>query len=94
MIIFLLMIWSAPVCMTMPSLNPSITINYQLSTINKVRASVYDTNGNQVEELLNTEMNAGIHTLTWNVNGMPSGVYIVTMVVGNTVQSQKIVLMK
>jgi len=74
--------------------NPSITINYQLSTINKVRASVYNTNGEPVANLLNKDMLAGTHKLTWNANGMPSGVYIVTMVVENTVQSQKIVLMK
>jgi hypothetical protein len=74
--------------------NPSVSINYQLSTINEVRASIYDTNGNPVEELLNTEMSAGIHTLTWNASGMPSGVYVVTMQAGNSVQSQKIVLMK
>jgi len=74
--------------------NPSITINYQLSTINEVRAYVYDTKGKLVEELLNTEMSAGNHTLTWDASGMPSGVYLVSMQAGNTVQSQKIVLMK
>ena len=74
--------------------NPSIKINYQLSTINRITAAIYNTNGELIKELINTEMVAGSHDLTWNASGMPSGVYIVKMIAGNTVQSQKIVLMK
>jgi len=74
--------------------NPSVSINFQLSTFNKVRASIYNTNGEFVSNLLNKEMSAGTHDLTWNASGMPSGVYIVKMLAGDVMQSQKIVLMK
>jgi hypothetical protein len=74
--------------------NPRTVISYQLSAISHLNANIFNTQGTLIEELINTEMSAGTHQLTWDASGMPSGVYIVTMHVGNTVQSQKIVLMK
>jgi hypothetical protein len=86
--------------------NPSITINYsifapkgatmdrQLSIINRVTAGIYNTNGALVKKLVNKEMVAGSHEVTWDASEMPSGIYIVCMVAGNVMQSQKIVLMK
>jgi len=74
--------------------NPSITINYQLSTINYVNASIYNTQGVLVDQLINGFVEAGHHELTWNASGMPSGVYIVKMQASEFVNSQKIVLMK
>jgi Secretion system C-terminal sorting domain len=74
--------------------NPSIKINYQLSTVNRVTAAIYNTNGELIKELISAEMTPGSYDLTWDASGMPSGVYIVKMVAQNTVQTQKVVLMK
>jgi hypothetical protein len=74
--------------------NPSVTVSYQLSANSTVKASVYNTNGTLVEELLNSDMSAGSHELVWNAATMPSGVYILKMLSGNVVNTQKLVLMK
>ena len=74
--------------------NPSVTINYQLSNINEVKAYVYDLNGTLMLELLNKTVPAGDHSLTWHASDMPSGVYILKMLSGNVASSQKLVLMK
>jgi Secretion system C-terminal sorting domain len=74
--------------------NPSVTINFQLSTFNRVTAVIYNTSGELIKELINTEMTPGSYDLTWDASGMPSGVYIVKLVAQNTVQTQKVVLMK
>jgi Secretion system C-terminal sorting domain len=74
--------------------NPCVTINFQLSTFNEITAVIYNTSGELIKELIKSEMTPGSYDLTWDASGMPSGVYIVKMIVGNVVQSQKIVLMK
>ena len=74
--------------------NPQVAVSYQLSAVSHLNASIYNTQGMMVEELLNTEMSAGTHQLTWNASNMPSGVYIIKMQAGEFMHSQKVVLMK
>ena len=74
--------------------NPCVTINYQLSTINEVRACIYDMNGTLVQELLNKTVSAGDHSLTWNASDMPSGVYIIKTKIDNIIHTQKIAFVK
>jgi len=74
--------------------NPSVAISYQLSASDLVKASIYNSNGILVKELLNKNMTAGSHELVWNATNMPSGVYILKMSAGNTVNTQKLVLSK
>ncbi len=86
--------------------NPRVAISYsifapngasmdgQLSAVSHVDISIYSTGGEKVATLYSGEHEAGQHQLLWDANGMPSGVYIVKMVAGNVMQSQKIVLMK
>jgi len=74
--------------------NPSVAVNYQLSVSSVVKALIYNSNGMLVEELLNSNMTAGSHELVWNATNMPSGVYILKMSAGNTVNTQKLVLTK
>ena len=74
--------------------NPSVAISYQLSASDLVKASIYNSNGILVKELLNKNMTAGSHELVWNAANMPSGVYILKMSAGNTVNTQKLVLSK
>ena len=74
--------------------NPSVTVSYQLTANSTVKALVYNSNGALVEELLNKDMPAGSHELVWDAANMPSGVYILKMLSGNVVNTQKLVLMK
>jgi hypothetical protein len=54
--------------------NPSTTIQYELAAHSIVRLVIYNTLGQVVEELLNTEQQAGIQSVVWNANA-PSGLY-------------------
>lgn len=74
--------------------NPRTAISYELSAVSDLNLSIYNTAGVLVETLFNGEHAAGSHEINWNASNMPSGVYIVSMLAGNTLQSQKIVLMK
>lgn len=74
--------------------NPSVTVSYKLSASEMVKASIYNINGALIKELLDENMTAGSHELVWNAANMPSGVYILKMISGNTVNTQKLVLNK
>jgi hypothetical protein len=59
--------------------NPSTKITFSLPVASEVRLSIVDLLGQEIEVLKNENMNAGIHTVDWNVNSqsgnLSSGVY-------------------
>ena len=56
--------------------NPSTTIRYELPRASNVKLSVYDMLGRQVRTLVDQVQEAGIHSTTFNVTGLASGVYV------------------
>jgi Secretion system C-terminal sorting domain len=74
--------------------NPSTVISMQYAVGSDAVVNIYNTQGMLVEELVNDYVEAGNYNVTWDASGMPSGVYIVKLVAQNTVQTQKVVLMK
>ena len=74
--------------------NPRTVIGLQYATGSNTVITIYNTQGVLVEELINGYLEAGNYDLAWDATGMPSGVYIVHMLAGDVMRSQKIVLMK
>jgi hypothetical protein len=81
--------------------NPTTAISYHLpagqaglSAVSAVRLSVYDALGREVALLVNEDKPAGTHTVTWNAQNFPSGVYLYRLVTGDRVESKKMILMK
>ena len=74
--------------------NPSSTIKYGLKNEGHVEIMVYDATGRLVDELVNQHQAAGYHSITWNASNQASGMYFAKMVVGDVVQTQKLVLLK
>ena len=74
--------------------NPSVAISFSLSTISRVKASIYDINGRLIEYLVNSDRPAGLNKLVWNADDMHSGVYILVMIAGDETRSRKLILMK
>ena len=75
--------------------NPSSTINYGLKNEGHVEIMVYDATGRLVDELVNKHQTAGYdYSVTWNASNQASGMYLAKMVVGDVVQTQKLVLLK
>jgi predicted lipoprotein with Yx(FWY)xxD motif len=54
--------------------NPSTTIQYSLPARSTVRLVIYNTLGQVVKELINTEQQAGVQSVIWNAN-VASGLY-------------------
>lgn len=79
--------------------NPATNIQLQLSENGWTVLRVYDLLGREVKSLLNREMPAGLHTVTWdgtNSDGrlVPSGVYIYRMTNPHFNQTRKMVVIR
>ena len=74
--------------------NPSITINFELSEKNYTNISVYNLLGERIDKLVSDNFNAGYHSINWDAGNIASGVYIVKVIAGSNIASQKIMLLK
>ena len=59
-----------------------------------MRIEVYDVLGRRVATLLDETVAAGRHEVTWRVQALPAGVYLIRLTVGNVIQTQRATLMK
>jgi len=59
--------------------NPSTRIDYALKETGKVSIIVYDVLGREVTTLVDGVQSAGQHSVTFNANNLPSGVYIYSL---------------
>jgi hypothetical protein len=74
--------------------NPSTEIRFSLPQAGQVRLGVYDVNGRLIEQLVNSAMTTGNHTIRWNAAGQASGVYMLRLEFEGTVLTRKMTLLK
>jgi len=59
-----------------------------------VNLKVFNLIGEEVALLLNEEKTAGVHTLTFNSESLPSGVYFYKLQAGSYTQTKKMILLR
>lgn len=74
--------------------NPSTTISWQSPESGLQTLKVYDMLGNEVATLLNEYKEAGKHSVEFNADNLPSGLYFYKLSVGNFSTVRKMLLMK
>jgi len=74
--------------------NPTTTIRFSIPHRGYVTLKIFDVLGREVATLVDGEMEAGEHTVNFNAEWIPSGVYFAQMKAGNVVQRIKMVLVK
>lgn len=79
--------------------NPNTSIAFALPENNMTQLVIYNTMGQVVRTLVNSEMAAGSHRLTWdgldeNHNPVTSGIYIYRLTSGNNIVSKRMIFMK
>ncbi len=74
--------------------NPSTTIRYALPEQSDVRIEIYNILGQRVAEIFSGNLSAGYHTVTWQADDYPSGVYFARLEAGTRSESVKMVLLK
>ncbi len=74
--------------------NAVTRLTYGLPLAGRVSLSVFDISGRQIATLFNGDQTAGMHSVSWNAEGMPSGLYIVRMSAAAGSYDVKVLLMK
>ena len=74
--------------------NPSTKIKYAIPQTSNVIVKVFDILGNEIETLVNEEKPSGTYEITWNAEGLPSGVYFYQLKAGSIVETKKMILLK
>jgi hypothetical protein len=74
--------------------NPSTRIDYSLPQRAAVTLRVYDVLGREVAILIHETQGAGFKSITWNTNGIPSGVYFYRLSTPLFQSTKKLVILK
>jgi uncharacterized repeat protein (TIGR01451 family) len=74
--------------------NPETVIPFGLPERSHVRLAVYSVLGRLVEVLLDEDVAAGRHRVTWKADNLPTGVYLVRLQAGSVQQVQRVTLVK
>lgn len=74
--------------------NPSTNISFSLPKSEFVNLSVYDLSGKLVDELVNSNLEAGKYTTNWSASDLSSGVYFYKITAGDFVDVKKLTLIK
>ena len=74
--------------------NPVTNIIYGLPEHVNVQIIVYDLSGKQVETLINEFQTPGYHSVNWDADNLPTGVYFVKMMTTKFTKTQKLMLVK
>ncbi len=79
--------------------NPVTRLRFDLPEKSRVRLEIYNMLGQKVATVVDREMEAGFHTLSWNGRdasgaALASGVYIYRLRAGDFVKARKMILLK
>ena len=74
--------------------NPVTNIKFDIPKASNVTLDVYDVTGKLVSSLVNSELDAGSYTASWNAISFASGIYFYKITAGEYVHQMKMVLVK
>jgi len=74
--------------------NSRISIQYEVPEWSSVSLTIYDLSGREVAVLHEGNIEAGVHSVTWDASSMAAGMYICSLKDGCSDHSTKIVLVK
>jgi hypothetical protein len=74
--------------------NPSTTIRFVLPTRSHVALTVFNTLGQDVAQLVNGDLEAGFHEVTFDGSGLSSGVYFYRLRAGDFLTTKRMLVLK
>ncbi len=74
--------------------NPTTTIEYNIPQDSHVILTIYNVSGQRISVLKDEMHTAGNYSITWNAEGLPSGLYFYTLKAKGYSETRKMVLMK
>jgi len=74
--------------------NPSTVIKYKLGKSSHITLKIYNLAGQEIATLVNEFHQAGEHEITWQPEGLPSGLYFYKIQAGDYSEAKKLILQK
>lgn len=74
--------------------NPSTEIRFALPEAIHVQLTIYDVSGREVTRLVDRQMSAGFHAVTWDAENLPSGIYLYRISAGSFSESRTMTFLK
>jgi hypothetical protein len=74
--------------------NPSTMIRYALPHRSHVTLAVYNTLGQQVAQLVNSDIEPGYHEIQFNATKLASGLYFYRIQAGSYVETKRLMLLR
>ena len=74
--------------------NPQTTIRFSIASPQFVSLKIFNLLGAEVTSLVNESTSAGEHSVSWNAENLPSGVYVYRLMAGSQIDSRRMVLLK
>ncbi|GAB5521923.1 MAG: hypothetical protein RhofKO_41740 [Rhodothermales bacterium] len=74
--------------------NPSTTLGFRLPVSSAVQLALYNALGQRVAVVADGVYGAGQHEVVWEAGGLPSGVYVYRLQVGDQVQTRMLTLVR
>ena len=74
--------------------NAETSIEFRLPETGMTKLIIYDIRGREIARLIDREMDAGYHSITWNGSNVSSGIYFYRLQAGEFVQTKKMLLLK
>ncbi|MDH3891870.1 MAG: right-handed parallel beta-helix repeat-containing protein [candidate division Zixibacteria bacterium] len=74
--------------------NPSTTINFALPIAAQVKLEIFNIVGQRVTTVIDGQMDAGIHQVTWGSGNHASGIYLYRLSAGSFIETKKMILLK
>jgi flagellar hook assembly protein FlgD len=59
--------------------NPNVSIEFSLSHSDWVSVKIYNLSGREITTLVNKNLDAGSHSISWNTRNLATGCYTVRM---------------
>ena len=74
--------------------NPSTVIQYGLPERNHVKLEIFNVLGQRVAILIDNELEAGYHEITFDATHLPSGVYIYRLQASDYVETRRMLYLR
>jgi len=74
--------------------NPETNIKFSVSKSDFIKLIVYDLTGKEVKSLVNANLTSGNYVVTFNAEGLSSGVYFYSLISGDFVSTKQMILLK
>lgn len=74
--------------------NPQTTLYYTLNLTSHVNLSVYNLQGKRISQLVDCDQNSGEHSVIFDAQDLPSGIYFYQLRCGDQLETRKMILLK